>query len=236
MAEETFSNQTPIPDDVTKPQRGQYQQQLERLRYVRMDLREQRSFGIEWVLRLTLVLVQFVFPNLLVRTIAGRFGFIFQRVGFELYVLAKFAVFVLIIACGGYDSPWGVALAVYLLAETVLDLVSMIFLADVHAPPVSWRRSVLLLLINYFEITLAFAILYLAARPAGSAVSPFHGVFFSFITSTGVSYGPLYTGTTQGQVIVVCQICVMVLFLILFAQHVTISLEALKKPSKIEKV
>lgn len=111
---------------------------------------------------------------------------------------------------------------------------SLIFLADIYAPPVSWRRSVLLLLINFVEISLSFAVMYLAANPLEEFLtSPFRGVFFSVITSVGISYGNLSPLTDLGQVIVLCQILVMVLFLILLAQYLTNSFEALKAPSEI---
>lgn len=236
MPEELPSGQTPIPEDVKQPLRSSYAQQWDTVCHVWNDLKEQRSFGIEWALRLFLSAVQFLYPSLLVRTISGKFGFISQRVAVELYVVAQLVFYALAVGFHGFQHPWAVALVIYLLSETVFYLTSLIFLADVYAPPVSWRRSVLLLLVNYVEITLAFAVLYLWDSPTGETITgPFHGVFFSFVTSAGLSFGPLYTASTTGQVIVVCQICVMVIFLILIAQYVTNSLEALKKPSEIEK-
>jgi len=98
MPEEQPTGQTPIPADVNLPQRSPYAQQQERWRYVRNDLKEQRSFGIEWILRLFLASVQFVYPSLLVRTISGRFGFIYGRVAVELYVLSELAFYVLAVA------------------------------------------------------------------------------------------------------------------------------------------
>jgi hypothetical protein len=236
LHEEIQSDPTPIPEDVNQPQRSPYAQQRQRWRYVLNDLKEQRAFGIEWVLRLILAAVQFLYPSLLVRTVSGKFGFVYEHVGVELYVLAKLVFYALAVGLHGYENPWVTGLVIYLLSETVFYLTSLIFLADIYSPPVSWRRSVLLLLLNYVEITLAFAVLYLMERPLGGTITgPFHGVFFSFITSAGISFGPLYTATTAGQVIVVCQICVMVLFLILIAQYVTNSLEALKRPSELKK-
>lgn len=224
------------PGDSRSSQRGNHRHQRDRLRFVLSDLKEQRAFGIEWVIRLFLVTVQFLFPSLLVRTVAGKFGYVYAHVCVEIYLLAKVLFFALVIAGGSFESPLVVAVVIYLLSETVFYLMSLIFLGDLYAPPASWQRAVLLLLINYLEITLAFAVLYLVGKPLGVVITnPFQGVFFSFITSAGISFGPVYTATTTGQVIVVCQICVMVIFLILVAQHVANSLEALKEPSRMDK-
>jgi len=236
MPDVTPTGETPVPVDVKQPLRSQYAQQRDTLRYVWDDLKAQRAFGIEWVLRLFLVSVQFLYPALLIRTFFGKFGFFYERVAVEIYVLAKLSFYGLALAFHGFENIWITGLVIYLLSETVFYLMGMIFLADASAPPVSWRRSVLLLLLNYVEITLAFAVLYLTVGPAAETTSgPFRGVFFSFVTSAGIGVGPIYTTTTAGQIIKVCQICVMVIFLILIAQYVTNSLEALKRPSEVEK-
>lgn len=154
MPEKLPGENPPRGETAKTPVRSEYMLLRDSLRYIRNDLKEQRSFGIEWLIRLFLVAVQYLYPSALVRTIAGKWGFISRRMGIEIYVLAKLAFLIVVIESGGYRSVPLIALTIYLLSETVFYLASLIFLADIYAPPASWRRSVLLLLINFAEINL----------------------------------------------------------------------------------
>ena len=78
--------------------------------------------------------MQYLYPSALVRTIAGKWGFILRRMGIEIYVLAKLAFLIVVIESGGYRSVPLIVLTIYLLSETVFYLASLIFLADIYAP------------------------------------------------------------------------------------------------------
>ena len=48
-----------------------------------------KDFGIERILRLFLVSIQFIFPALYIRHISGLFGLLQRKIFVELYVLIK---------------------------------------------------------------------------------------------------------------------------------------------------
>ena len=94
--------------------------------------------------------------------------------------------------------------AAYVLIEVVSYTLCIIFV-DRHDPNWMLRspdRSLILLLVNYFEIVAGFAILYIATGSAGDCPSPFSvptectlitcpldGFYFSLVTITTLGYG-----------------------------------------------
>ncbi|WP_199189220.1 potassium channel family protein, partial [Photobacterium sp. GB-27] len=86
-------------------------------------------------------------------------------------------------------SPFSILFISYLLLETLLYLLSIIFLSDIYSPPISKKRSFLMLVINYIEVCLGFAVLYKATGGVSNLVSNFDAIYFSFITATTIGYG-----------------------------------------------
>lgn len=119
-------------------------------------------------------------------------------------------------------------LTAYLLIETVLYLFGLIFLSDTYARPVSGKRSILALIMNYMEISLDFSVLY---GYLASVISEFFNghqstsalVYFSFVTSATVGYGDICIKNVLGRWFVIAQIITSFVFVVLFFNFFSIN-------------
>jgi len=192
-----------------------YRQQLKHLKDVWRD----DAYGLERLLRLFLSLAQFIFPLLLIREIFGRFGAVSRKLAVEFYNLFKLLLPLAILYSGLYRYHFIIALVIYLLSETIFHILNLIFLADVHAADVSYRRSMLLLFLHYLEVALDFAVIYIGFGLLSEKLSAVSAVYFSMVLSTTVGFGDIHARGTAGQIAVICQLLVCVLFLILFINY-----------------
>jgi len=192
-----------------------YQQQVRHLKEVWND----DAYGLERLLRLFLCLAQFIFPLLLIRDIFGRFGAISRKLSVEFYNLFKL-VFPLAILCSGlYRYHFIIAVVIYLLSETILHILNFIFLEDVHAAAVSYRRSMLLLFLHYIEVVLDFAVIYIGFDLLNEKLTWVSAVYFSMVANTTVGFGDIHAKGSSGQLVVITQLLVCVLFILLFINH-----------------
>ncbi|OBU22485.1 two pore domain potassium channel family protein [Photobacterium aquimaris] len=150
---------------------------------------KENTFGIERLFKLFLVLSSYVFPGLYLRHISGKFGLLPRKICSEIYVIFKLITPIIIFRCNLEDSTFAIILISYLLLETLLYLLGVIFLSDIYSPPISKKRSYLMLVINYIEVCLGFAVLYKATGGVSELVSNFDAIYFSFITATTIGYG-----------------------------------------------
>jgi hypothetical protein len=116
---------------------------------------------------------------------------------------------------------------IYLLLETVLYIPTLIFASDLFSKPRSYKRSLLLLFLNYLEIIFAFGVLYSCGnflnKPFGNW---FDAVYFSVITSSSIGYGDFYPVTTIGKLLVSAQAILFLFFVILFLNFFTTKIKA----------
>ncbi len=192
-----------------------YRQQAAYLRTVWHD----GSFGIERLVRLFLCLSAFLFPLLLIREVAGRWGGIARRLAVEGYTVGKLLFPLAVLAFRWYVHPavlWGTA---YLLAETVLNVVSFVFLCDVIASPISYARSVLLLCLHYLEVVLDFAVFYIGLGVLSEPVGRITAVYFSIVANTTVGFGDIYARGPAGQLLVIVQLGIGVLFVVVLINY-----------------
>ncbi len=179
------------------------------------------TFGIERVLRLLLILIQFVFPALYIRHFSGKKGLLCRKIWVELYVILKviLPVFYLYFNLERYDFV--LILNSYLILETVCYLLGLIFMSDIYVRPISQKRSFLLLMLNYIEISLCFSILYKGLNLVPGITNNIQAIYFSFVTSTTLGYGEFKPFNEIGQMIVVLQLLIMTLFVFLFFNTVS---------------
>lgn len=127
----------------------------------------------------------------------------------ELYYAAVF-VFLLLVLFRGLDTPLlTVGLIIYLLADILIHLFGQVFVwGNLSINP---ARSLFFALINYFELTIGFAVLYrhwdcISPRPG----DPLGWLYFSLMTSTG---GANVDPTTRaGTILVMIQLSTAFLF------------------------
>ena len=182
------------------------------------------DFGIERILRLFLVSIQFIFPGLYIRHISGKLGFKFRKIFVELWVLIKLLLPIIILKFKLASNVIIFYITFYLLIETIIYLFGLIFLTDTYARPVSSKRSILALIMYYLEITFDFAVLYCYLS---SLINNFFNetqtiigiVYFSFVTSATLGYGDIFVKDDLGRVLVIFQIVTSFIFVVIFFNY-----------------
>jgi hypothetical protein len=180
------------------------------------------DFGLERIIRLTLAISLFAFPGLYIRAFFGKFGLLGRKLGVELYVLIKLFLPIIFFKLNWTDN---LAVAVFsgiMAFETVLYLATLIFLSNEFARPISYRRSLTTLFINYIEVCLNYGVIYSYCNSAipnffkEKLTTDLQAVYFSFATSATVGYGDIVTTNAFGQYLVISQIILFLVFVALF--------------------
>lgn len=180
-------------------------------------------FGLERILRIFLVLQAFFFPGIYFRYLFGSRDNIWKKISIEFYVIGKLILsFFLLFKTPIFIFNFNISiiLAIYLTLETILYVLSVIFLEDVHQQPQSFSRSLILIFINYFEITIWFSILYINfdLKINEVALNPLKALYFSFTTATTVGYGDItpINSSNSCLIISILQMIIMLIFVVLF--------------------
>jgi len=177
----------------------------------------QDDIGIERLLRLALALSQFVFPGTYIKHFIGRRGVAWQDLAVDVLVLVKIGFPLAILYFGLEHNTPVFCILLWMLAETMLYVPTLIFASDIFARPRSYRRSMLLLFFNYIEIVCGFGVVYARGQYLNKAAEHwFDPVYFSFITSATVGFGDYYPVTPLGKVLVCIQSTVILVFVVLF--------------------
>lgn len=175
--------------------------------------------GVERFLRVLLAFQAFLFPGILFRYLFGSSGNHSKKLIIETYVIGKLFLSLFILFKAPNTTLYTI-FAIYFTLETLLYVLSVIFLEDVHKKVQSFSRSLILIFINYFEITVWFAILY---RNFGlmfneNLISPLKALYFSLATATTVGYGDITPLRSSDSCIILSmvQMGIMLIFVVLF--------------------
>jgi len=177
------------------------------------------TIGIERIFRFFLILIHFVFPNLYVRNLSGKKGTVSRKLCVELYVLFKLLSPLFILLFGLEKYTIICLIIIYLSIETITYLLGIVFLSDIYTKPISFKRSLILIFINFVEITLNFAVLYKgfnAIKLSDDVLSP---IYFSFVSGTTVGFGDITPISSMGQILVIFQSMIFLLFIVVFFSH-----------------
>lgn len=173
--------------------------------------------GIEKIIRLFLSSSQLLFPGIYIKYLASRKGEEYQDLAMDIYILLKVTFPIVILYHHWQLEWWALYLMLYLLLETVMYIPALIFASDLISRPRSYKRSILLLFLNYMEVVFAYAVLYSHGnylnKPLTSAVD---AVYFSIITSSSIGYGDLHPVTAMGKLLVSSQALMFLFFVVLF--------------------
>ncbi len=180
---------------------------------------EEKTYGLERLVCIGLCLVQFIFPVLLIRDIFGRWGVLGRRLAIETYTVFKFLFPLLALWQGWYKYPLVIFLVVYFLSDTFVHLLHLIFLSDIHAAAVSYRRSLLLIFLHYAEVAFDFAVIYMAFDLLNRSMDPLTAVYFSVVATTTVGFGDICAKNSAGQLVVMAQLLICVVFIIVFINY-----------------
>jgi len=175
------------------------------------------DIGVERLLRLFLISVQFIFPGIYIRQIFGNKGLTYKNLATEIYILFKVLFPLGVFYFNQTHQPLLLFLSVYFLLDTVLYIASLVFVSDMFSQTRSFNRAILLLLFNYVEITFYFALVYsgfdLLNEKAKTAID---FLYFSFVTSASLGYGDIVPATDAGKIIVSGQSFIFLVFVVLF--------------------
>ena len=195
--------------------REAYAQQV---RYVK-ELWNEQTFGLERLMRLFLCLAQFLFPVLLIRDIFGRFGHLGRKLAVETYTVFKFVFPLVVLWQGWFRYPFVIFLVVYFASDTFIHLLHLIFLSDLHPVAASYRRSLLLIFLHYAEMCFDFAVIYMAFDLLNRQMDVITAIYFSLVATTTVGFGDICPKNTAGQIVVMTQLSMCVVFIIVFINY-----------------
>ena len=173
--------------------------------------------GIEKIVRLFLAASQLLFPGIYLKYLAAKKGIEYQNLALDFYVLFKVCFPLMILANHWQTNHYVIWIMVYLLLETVLYIPTLIFASDLFSRPRSYKRSMLLLFLNYVEVVFSFAALYSCGNYLNKPLeSGFDAIYFSIITSSSIGYGDFHPVTTFGKILVSLQALLFLFFVVLF--------------------
>lgn len=202
-----------------------YRKQWMMLRHI--VFREGRAktlFGVERIFLIGISAALLVMPAMVVRGVGQLFGEHGRRIAMELYAIGKPVLLLGILFGGLFLSPICMALAAVSLVDLYTSLLAMVFLQHFHTGRTSHGRSLLLLMVNFAESAIAYAVLYGGLRTvahqadlAGAATSdPFDLLYFSCVTAASVGYGDFLPATFPGKVLSMVQILLSMGFIFIF--------------------
>jgi hypothetical protein len=180
------------------------------------------DFGLERLIRLFLAVSLFLYPGLYIKSFFGRYGLIVRKIAVEFYVVFKLFLPIIFFELHVTHYIWAPVISGYLLTETIVYLAALIYLSNEFARPISYRRSLTALFINYIEICLDFAVIYsycnynIPGFFKQKLVNGMQVVYFSFSTSATVGYGDITPVHQFGQYLVIAQIMIFLVFVGLF--------------------
>lgn len=173
--------------------------------------------GIEKIVRLLLSISQLLFPGIYIKYTACKVGHEYQDLVMDIYILLKVLFPIIILSNNLQSNTVLIYLMLYVLAETLLYIPTLIFASDLFTRPRSYKRSMLLLFFNYIEIVVAFGVLYTLGDNMNKPFAHwFDSIYFSLVTSNSIGFGDYYPITTYGKVLVSMQAIFFLSFVILF--------------------
>jgi hypothetical protein len=120
-----------------------------------------------------------------------------------------------------------IRLAVPLAGYRIIDIVNYrVFFLLVKSQDRPWsadvlRRSLVIAVVNFYEVVTGFAVLYLACRciaqPASSPQylsDPLSAFYYSLVTMATVGYGDFVPTSGLGKFLVICQITTTIVFVL----------------------
>lgn len=204
------------PSRVEKPQYNPLEKRIRNIKAI-WNNDHQDDNGIEKLVRLFLSSSQLLFPGVYIKYMAYSKGFEYRDLILDFYILLKVTFPLLILIYHWQEYSFVIWIMVYVLLETVLYVPTLIFASDMFSKPRSYKRSMLLLFLNYIEIVFAFGVLYSFGAYLNKPFNHwFDAVYFSTITSSSIGYGDFYPVTTIGKVLVSFQAFLFLFFVVLF--------------------
>lgn len=173
--------------------------------------------GLEKVVRLMLAISLFLFPGVYVRWLFWRKGAIYQDLAMEVYILLKTALPAVVLYTGWWDQAVVFGIAIWLMTETLLYIPTLIFASDALPSPRSFRRSNILIFLNYVEVVLSFAMVHMAGQYMNQPIAQWtDAIYLSFVITSTIGFGEYYPVTDMGKLVVTLQSMFYLSYIALF--------------------
>jgi hypothetical protein len=183
--------------------------------------------GIEKIVRLFLSSSQLLFPGVYIKYLACLKGYEYRDLALDFYILFKVTFPLLILINQWQHNSFVIWVMIYMLLETVLYIPTLIFASDLFSKPRSYKRSMLLLFLNYMEIIFAFGVLYSCGDYLNKPFNHwFDAIYFSTINSASIGYGDFYPVTTIGKILASLQAFLFLFFVVLFLNFFSAKIKA----------
>lgn len=209
-----------------KPEFNPVQKRIQNIKAI-WNNNHQNDNGIEKLVRLFLSSSQLLFPGVYIKYLAYLKGYEYRDLALDFYVLLKVSFPLLILIYHWQSYPFVIWIMIYVLLETVLYIPTLIFASDMFSKPRSYKRSMLLLFLNYVEIIFSFAVLYSCGNYLNQPFQHwFDAIYFSTINSASIGYGDFYPVTTIGRVLATAQAFLFLFFVVLFLNFFTTKIKS----------
>ena len=165
--------------------------------------------GLEKLVRLSLAASQFLFPGMYIKHLFWRKGPLYQDFAIEVFVVLKTLFPLLVMYFGWWEQGFVVFMVIWLMAETIIYIPTLIFASDSFPSPRSYRRSKLLIFLNYLEVVFSFAVIHLAGNYLNQPLVQWtDAVYLSFVITSTIRFGEYFPVSGVGKFVV----CVQSLF------------------------
>jgi hypothetical protein len=206
---------------IPKPEYNPVQKRIMNIKAI-WNNNHQDDNGIEKLVRLFLSSSQLLFPGVYIKYLAYLKGYEYRDLALDFYVLLKVTFPLLILINHWHSYHFVIWIMIYVLLETVLYIPTLIFASDMFSKPRSYKRSMLLLFLNYLEIIISFGVLYSCGDYLNKPFNHwFDAIYFSTINSASIGYGDFYPVTTIGKVLATAQAFLFLFFVVLFLNFFT---------------
>lgn len=173
--------------------------------------------GLEKIVRLVLAASQFLFPGMYLKHLFWRQGPLVQDLVIELFIVVKTAFPVVVLYMGWEHEPLAFWTAVWLMAETIAYIPTLIFASDVFPSPRSYRRSKILIFLNYLEVVFTFGMIHASGDYFNQHFAHWtDALYTSFIITSTIGFGEYYPITGMGKLIVSLQSLFYLSYIALF--------------------
>jgi hypothetical protein len=173
--------------------------------------------GLEKIVRLLLAASQFLFPGMYIKHLFWRNGPLYQDFAIELFILLKTALPLVVLAMGWERHPLALFVVLWFMMETIIYIPTLIFASDSFSSPRSYRRSKLLIFLNYLEVVFSFAVIHMAWQYMNQPLTLWtDAVYVSFMITSTIGFGEYHPITGLGKLVVSLQSLFYLSYIALF--------------------
>jgi len=202
--------------EIKKPTQGAIAKRLSNIKAI-WNNESHDDISIEKLLRLFLSISQFLFLGTYIKEVFGKKGVAYQDFSVDLFVMFKVLFPFVILYHKIQSNDILFFFILWFLFETMLYVPTLIFASDIFSRPRSYRRSMLLLFLNYLEIVFSFGVIYARGEYLNKPLAHwFDPIYFSFTTSASIGFGDFYPVTPTGKFLVSAQSVIFLVFVVLF--------------------